>query len=170
MLLALEATGAAVYYVAPYFHTPSELNDAYTKREVVQRSVFIRPSEVGSLPDKDEHHVAFKNGHPIHLCSDRPRIIRESMTNDAFMKELNAAFAQRGRIEATQESARSWADRLENIVKDYRWYINWITEEKLDALQDRDPISRFAYLARAFFGCNVVVVAHAEASAENGDA
>lgn len=169
MLLDLEATGAAVYYAAPYFHTPAELNDAYTKREVVRQSIFIRPSEVGPLPDKDEHHLSFKRGHPIHLCSDSPRVIRESMENDGFMTQLNSAFANHGRLEATHHSARLWADRLEGIVKDHRWYISWITEEKLDALQDRDPISRFVYLARTFFGCNVVLVARAETNAD-GDA
>ncbi len=170
MLLELEATGAAVFYAAPYFHTPAELNDAYTKREVVQRSVFIKPSEVGTLPDKDDHHVAFKRGHPIHLCSENPRVIRESMDNKMFMTELNSAFADRGRLENNEESARSWADRLESVVKNHRWYYNWITDEKLEALQDRNPITRFAYLARTFFGCNVILVARATEGAGSSDA
>ncbi len=170
MLLELESKGAAVFYAAPYFHTPSELNDAYIKREVVRRSIFVKPSEIGVLPDKDDHHVAFKSGYPIRLFSETPRLVRESMDNDVFLSELHEAFPNRGRLENTEESARSWADRLEGVVRNHRWYYNWITDEKLDALQERNPITRFSYLARTFFGCNVILVAPATEGIESGDA
>lgn len=163
MLLALEASGAAVYYAAPYFHTPSELNDAYTRREVVQRSIFIRPSVIGALPDFDDHHVSFKRGSPTYLCSDDPKVLRRrDLGDDEFKKELLTGFEERDHLEPTKESATEWADRLEGIVQERSRYIEWIDAGKLSMLRDRHPLARFSYLARTFFGCNVVLVAPSE--------
>lgn len=168
MLLELEATGSAVYYVAPYFHKPAELNDAYTRREVVQRSIFINPAAIGPLPDFDNHHVSFKRGAPTYLCSSDPRILREQERGEElFKKELLTYFHQRDLLEPTEESARKWADRLEGIVRGRSPYIEWIDAEKLSMLQDRNPLARFSYLARTFFGCHVIQVAPPEADAES---
>jgi len=168
MLLDLEATGSDVYYVAPYFHTPNELNDAYTQRQVVQRSIFINPSTIGPLPDYDDHHVSFKRGAPTYLCSSNPRILREEeIGGEQFKKNLLNDFDRRDVLEPTEQSARRWADRLEGIVREHSSKIEWINAEKLNNLQDRNPLTRFSYLARTFFGCNVILVAPPEAYAES---
>lgn len=163
MLLALEATGAAVYYAAPYFHTPAELNDAYTRREVVQRSIFIRPMLIGALPDYEDHHVSFKRGSPTYLCSVDPRPLREAdLGDEEFRKELLTGFDRRDHLEPTEESATEWADRLEAIIRERSAHIEWIDADKLNMLRDRNPLVRFSYLARTFFGCNVTIVAPSE--------
>lgn len=41
LLIELEQSGNEVYYVAPMFHRAEELNDAYTTRNVFNRSVFF---------------------------------------------------------------------------------------------------------------------------------
>jgi hypothetical protein len=165
MLLALEATGAAVFYAAPRFHTPSELNDAYTTRQVVHRSILIQPSRIGALPDDEDHYVAFKTGYAIYVCSDKPRQIADSTDNREFIEGLGKAFGNSSRLERNRDSVSDWADRLDDIVRDHRWYIEWITDQRLDALRDGGPLARFSYLARTFFGCNVVLVAPAEGEA-----
>lgn len=163
MLLALEATGASVYYVAPYFHTPAELNDAYIRRQVVQRSIFMTPATIGALPDYDEHHIAFKRGSPTYLCSDDPKILREQeIGEEQFKIDLLTGFEKREHLEPTEKSARKWADRLEEIVKDRSSYIEWIDADKLSMLRDRNPLARFSYFARTFFGCNVILIAPPE--------
>src|SRR5258708_40251362 len=60
MLLDLEATGAEVYYVAPAFHQAEQLNDAFLNGAVRPRSLWIRPSQIGPLPDSKQHHVSFE--------------------------------------------------------------------------------------------------------------
>ena len=42
-LLDLEAKGHLVRYVAPAFHTPAALNDAYLNAEVATRSFWLKP-------------------------------------------------------------------------------------------------------------------------------
>jgi len=59
LLLDLEARGNIVYYAAPRFHRPDELNEAFSKSDVVSRSAFASPSRIGPLPDLDEHSVSF---------------------------------------------------------------------------------------------------------------
>jgi hypothetical protein len=161
MLLALEKSGADVYYAAPYFHTPAELNAAYASNDVRNQSIFIRPSEIGALPDQHEHHVAFKRRRPIYICSNQPREVRESAENLRFDKRLEEAFAGSKPLEPNTDSIASWADRLQQIVVDHRPYMSWISDQSLSAVSNRTPLQRFAYLAQMFFGCNVVLIAPA---------
>jgi len=59
LLLQLERDGHEVYYVAPAFHLKKDLDDAYQKREVWNRSFHLRPTAIGDL-DSREHHVTFQ--------------------------------------------------------------------------------------------------------------
>lgn len=167
MLLALEASGAAVFYAAPHFDTPAELNDAYVSGQVVQRSVFFRPSEIGALPDDRDHHVTFKDGHPVYLCSDDPRMFREDGTSRGqFLDDLAEGYWRYERIHPKDESVRSWNERLIAIVEKHRWHFRWYGDNTANVLRNRRPINTLAYLARTFFGCNVLVVAPKEGGGE----
>jgi hypothetical protein len=64
MLLDLENAGEEVYYSAPMFHTAEELNTAFLNQSVCSSSIWIRPSEIGPLPDGLDHHVSFAAGQP----------------------------------------------------------------------------------------------------------
>ena len=58
-LVELDDGTNAVFYVAPRFHTLSEINKAWTEQRVAQRSIFISPREIGLIPDNEPHSVAF---------------------------------------------------------------------------------------------------------------
>jgi hypothetical protein len=74
LLHQLEAKGNEVYYVAPEFHTPNDLNRAYDTSAVVEHSSFWRPIDIGLLPDDSDHYVAFQKGKPHgYFCSWRFR-------------------------------------------------------------------------------------------------
>ncbi len=47
LLLRLDTGVDDVFYVAPRFHTPRELNDAWINNAVEQKSFFIRPRDIG---------------------------------------------------------------------------------------------------------------------------
>ena len=74
MLLDLEKDGNEVYYSAPAFHEPVELNEAYINHQVKVRSIWLRPSWIGYLRDGENHHVAFKHPGDRHLYSAHRRI------------------------------------------------------------------------------------------------
>src|SRR5690606_11083686 len=102
-------SGAAVFYAAPHFDTPAELNDAYINSTVVQRSVFFRPSEIGVLPDDDAHHITFKNGAPAFRCSVDPLKIRDDGTEQSsFKKVLYEGVMRYQRLSPSLESVVDW--------------------------------------------------------------
>ena len=167
LLLTLEATGAAVYYAAPYFHRPSELDSAYTSRQVVQRSIFVKPSEIGALPDDKDHHLSFRRGRPCYFCSESARVIRDAELKPAeFLRELADGFWKRERLEPTEESTNAWADRISEVIRSRGPLVEGVSTDNLDALRSRDPVTRLAYLARTFLGCSVVLIA--PVAAEDG--
>jgi hypothetical protein len=88
LLLDLESGGKDVYYCAPTFHEPDDLNQAFTGENVASRSAFFRPSVIGELPDDDEHFIAFKPGVlQAWFCSD-PKEIPKTPPDDIFSGRL----------------------------------------------------------------------------------
>lgn len=68
MLLDLDDGTNEVFYAAPRFHTPHELNNAWHHSTVARRSIFVKPKDIGNLDDR-AHHIAFDNTH-AYLCSE----------------------------------------------------------------------------------------------------
>tara|TARA_R110002126_G_scaffold54466_2_gene147441 strand:- start:3182 stop:3997 length:816 start_codon:yes stop_codon:yes gene_type:complete len=160
MLLELEESGAAVFYAAPHFDTPAELNDAYINSTVVQRSVFFRPSEIGALPDDDAHHITFKNGAPAFRCSVDPLKIRDDGTDQSsFKKVLYEGFMRYQRLSPSLESVVDWNERLINIIERHRAHFRWYGKDTANKLRSAPPVNALAYMSRTFFGCNILVVA-----------
>lgn len=83
LLLALDVAPNLVFYAAPRFHEISEINAAWHASAVSARSVFVAPSEIGSLDD-DRHSVAF-DGARTWICSE-PRRIRALTSRDLLEK------------------------------------------------------------------------------------
>jgi hypothetical protein len=75
LLCAMESTGNNVFYAAPEFHTAADLNDAYLKNEMIDRSAFFRPNDIGVLPDQNEHFVCFNAGATYgYRCSEPVKV------------------------------------------------------------------------------------------------
>jgi hypothetical protein len=167
MLLDLEGSRAAVFYAAPKFHEPEELNRAYISKSVVGKSLFVRPSAIGALPDDNDHHLAFRaGGGRVYLFSKEPRVVRE---DDLGASELMAVLkngANYRRMETTEESVMSWNKELYRIVRKHISRIRWASEGQLDSLAERDPLQQFTYLSSAFFGSQVIMVSPIDGAGE----
>jgi hypothetical protein len=72
LLLALDDGTCSVFYAAPRFHKIPEINAAWTSNTVASRSIFVAPSQIGTLDDAP-HHVAF-DGKKAWACSDPEEI------------------------------------------------------------------------------------------------
>lgn len=159
LLLDLEATGAAVFYAAPAFHKPSELNAVYVDRSVVERSVFLRPSQIGPLPDDKDHHIAFKPYGPAYFFSKEPRLIRESAAgSDELLNELLQRRMETKGEEPTFENLEALADKLQRIVENRQPELRILSGSARDGLRQRSPLSRIAYLSHAYLGSSVIWV------------
>jgi hypothetical protein len=107
LLLALDTAQNHVFYAAPRFHRLSEINDAWCASAVASRSVFVSPSQMGSLDD-ERHTVAF-DGSNSWVCSE-PRPIR-TLNSRELLETL------RGTL---REDARPLRARLPGLVEDLR--------------------------------------------------
>lgn len=90
LLLALDTTPNLVFYAAPRFHALGEIDQAWQDAAVSARSVFVAPSEIGSL-DEDRHCVAFDAAR-TWICSE-PREIR-ALTSRDLLEKLKGALDQ----------------------------------------------------------------------------
>ncbi len=159
LLVDLEARGHLVLYAAPSFHQRDELNDAYIARKVVARSFFCRPSAIGSLPDGKDHHVAFAPGQSAYFCSRRPTLLRPVRDEQRELEDYVLTWAADAPpMEQSREAWRALADELVSVTRHRISAREFMSDAKLTALNLREPEAQAAYLARAFFGCELLVV------------
>jgi len=117
LLLALEKKGRTVLYAAPEFHRPNELNEAYAKKEIMQRSAFFRPQSIGTLPDDEEHFVCFNAGASHgYRCSEPVEV--KKVQSEAVVEILASQSVD---SIAAQLSARAYLQRLaDELVAEWR--------------------------------------------------
>jgi hypothetical protein len=93
LLLTLEASGEAVYYIAPEFHRSEELNDFYLRSVVVANSAAFRPSAIGPMPDDDEHYVVFEKGSTVgYRCSDESKDVAKLNLHEGLRRLLDERY------------------------------------------------------------------------------
>jgi len=107
LLLALDNSSNHVFYVAPRFHRVSEINDAWSASAVASRSVFVSPTEIGSL-DEERHAVAFDPS-GSWICSD-PRPLHTLNSRDVLEKLRSSL----------REDDRPLGERLPELVDELR--------------------------------------------------
>lgn len=168
LLLDLENAGNDVSYVAPAFHEPGELDNAYFSHDVRDRSVFIRPSFIGPLPDNADHHVAFVLGGARHFLSE-PKEIAQDLAASAFARSVEQSV--RKQKTSLQQQIEPLANDLINILrkhvvqrprtlpqKQFADRVNIIDRRK----DERPPLETAAYLSRTFLGCELLLVTEVE--------
>lgn len=94
-LETLVGSRASVFYACPAFAKNADFNDAYLQQSVPDRSMFIRPSAIGQIPDA-RHHISFN---PDSLqsgfawCFSEPTKIKPTSASDV-MQEFSAPAEQ----------------------------------------------------------------------------
>ncbi|MDP3749714.1 MAG: hypothetical protein Q8Q88_22005 [Phenylobacterium sp.] len=107
LLLELDNAPNLVFYAAPRFHEISEINAAWQAEAVSARSVFVAPSQVGSL-DEERHSVAF-DGMQTWVCTE-PRQM-QALTSRDLLEKIQGALTQ---------DDRPLGERLQEIAEDLR--------------------------------------------------
>jgi hypothetical protein len=157
LLLDLEARGNEVYYSAPAFHEPHELNEAFLTGSMRTRSVWIKPSDIGDFSDEKDHHVSFEPGGPWKVFST-PREIKKRREFKQVEDELVKKVERDGvrlltppAINHLAEEVQSIAERREDIAQ----------AEKTRArvmLSKVQPLGRVAYYASVFLESQMFVI------------
>jgi hypothetical protein len=159
LLLDLEGKGYLVYYVAPCFYKPAELNDAYLNELVLERSIAVKPEAIGVLPDRYEHHLSFKDYSRIYLFSE-PRKLEWPSDFDSFNRYVHTKYSEASQYAVSIDGLRGLRADMVTILRDNRVLFR---DRDLSHWQDRDInrqglLEQVAYLARTYFGCDFLIV------------
>lgn len=157
MLLELEADGNEVYYSAPAFHTPEEFNDAYLNHQVRTRSLWLKPSDIGQLPDPRDHHVAFQLPGTHRVCSET-RELKAKGDFEEFTKHIVTAYEQRGHTALTQESLLRLTDAMKRISKKRRDISHEAKRRSDVEIEKRHPLASISFYAHVFFDSQFFLV------------
>jgi len=158
-LVALEAAGNEVFYVAPAFYRAVDLNEAYSSHQIWNRSFRIRPSQIGPSTDDKQHHVTFREatgawGFYSEQPSAKGRVLQTSEIVDSLITQIKTRGNRNLRDQVFELD-----DSLLSVVKKRNSARR--EKERIDAhlLETNvSPLRRLAYLARQFFDCQMLFV------------
>jgi hypothetical protein len=160
LLLNLETAGYAVYYVAPSFHLPLDLNNHYVSGLVAQNSIFVPPSVIGRLPDAENHYLAFRPNGPYWFFSE-PKRINVPLNANVFCMQVLERIASEA---TTTDSAVMWASLSRKMIH----IIETSGHERELGLEmphfgaNVPPTRIVAYLTRSYFGSELLVARRGE--------
>jgi hypothetical protein len=157
MLLDLEKSGEEVYYSAPAFHEPWELDQAYISHQVKQRSIWIRPSFIGPLPDIWDHHVAFQQPGVKRFCSESWQIKNQS-DFESFTSTILSSIKKRGKFALKSEALSIVSDHLAEIARKRRDISTDTYEAIKQTTKSWSYLERLAFYASMFLGVQLFVV------------
>jgi len=156
MLLDLESQGT-VFYTAPAFHRPDELNDAYLNHEVVKKSIWLSPSSIGRFSDNKIHYVAFQLLGKTRICSKEPEILNKQVGFDQFIKNISSKIKESGQSALKAQNLEKLADFMSEISKKKREIDLEKKRETDKILRYREPIERIAFYSHVYFDCQLYI-------------
>jgi hypothetical protein len=162
LLLALESSGESVYYIAPEFHRPEELNDFYLRSVVVENSAAFSPGAIGPMPDDDEHYVVFERGSTVgYRCSGKPKEVTKLNLHEGLRSVLN----EQGVSPRTlgEGGLRELSQRMLNTLEESEVRLR-VRQKTVDIegvrriLAQRSPVASAGFIARTFFDSELIVL------------
>jgi len=160
LLLDLENSGESVFYIAPEFHRPVELNSLYLSSSVIANSAAFKPSDIGTLPSKDEHYVVFKkaSSHGFRCSEDPRKVVRTSIREGLWtaLQQLEPRPIGRDDIVALSKKMLSAIEKRSEIDSNWAEIVDGASARRI--ADERDPVESIGYLALNFFGCELVIV------------
>ncbi|MGY4494863.1 hypothetical protein [Pseudomonas sp. TE3610] len=164
LLLDLESKGNEVYYVTPAFHQTAELNTHYLSKEIVGRSAGFRPSDIGALPDDDDHYVVFDSSPLAYRCSDDPKLVRFQMMS----RLLGAQQGQRDSRALDEAGVHAIGDTIVDALRQSRTRRKLVGHKSVDPDDvaraiDREPTLRtLAFVSRTVLDSELLIIAPTE--------
>lgn len=160
LLLDLESKGNEVFYVAPAFHQTAELNAHYLAGSVVNTSVVFRPSDIGALPDDEEHYVVFNDRPLAYRCSDDPVEVKCRMMKDWIVTDRR----QRKPRPLDQEGVIQIADEIADVLRQSRKRFPSGGHKSIDpddvvrAIQSRPTLETLGFLSRTVLDSELLII------------
>lgn len=166
LLLDLESHGNDVYYTAPAFHKDDELNDAYLTQNVCARSMWLRPSFFGPLPDDELHYAAFQDALADRFyCCSQPRVVTRDSRFTAFIDNIVATLARPESLVPDVDRFERLADKLMRIASDQRLELQ--SFNRFVPFAELPAVQRAAILAKVLFDTQLYIATLKEAEQSN---
>lgn len=185
LLLSLEQSGEKVFYVAPEFHLPSELNGHYLAKSVLDNSAAFSPVEIGPLPTDESHYIAFEKGAKFaYRCSSDPKktpkaSLRDRMSSISNGEAHHRSLGEDGLRQLSEKLIQAWSrsdivESLEDaetkgVIDTPQVYV--ATEERLishrrirQIAAERPAAEALGYISRTLFDAEVAILPAAPAS------
>lgn len=156
MLLDLEAAGNEVYYCAPAFHEPWELNDAFLNHQVKERSIWVRPTWIGPLPDDNEHHVSFQHPGQRYLCS-KPHEFTENFDFANFIEKISSTLKENNNI-SLKENLFKTADLIATISGKKQDIPLETYQTTFNQMKSRSPIEQVAFYSHIYLDTQLFIL------------
>jgi len=158
LLIDLEASGESVFYIAPEFHLPSELNSFYQSKTVVSNSAAFSPSDLGPLVDDDQHYVVFERGTSVgYFCSDNPIEVRKASIKEGLENLVRARDVQPRKL--GEDGLRDISEHLlETLDRREKKEQKPIVSELRTLLSNRPSIEAVGYITRTFFDAELLIL------------
>lgn len=162
LLFDLECAGESVFYIAPEFHLPSELNEFYLNKSVIENSAAFSPKDIGELDD-EEHYVVFKRGTPIgYICSDNPLEIQKTYLTKRIENLLEQRDINTRKLD--EEGLRTISEKMIKILKEQSRSSSKHERKKpfdIDGIRriisNRPIAESVGYIARTFFDAELFI-------------
>lgn len=153
LLLDLESRGNIVYYAAPIFSKPHELDRYFLRKSVRHNTLFLKPRTIGVIGDSKAHTISFSGFGQLIYRSEPVYLNRDELS---FEPEQKIAASEDYEEPRTR---RKFIEELVDIYSKRRRYEDAGLEQSLrEPAEDRDPMQHLAYLARNLYGCELIYV------------
>lgn len=162
LLLDLESSGETVFYVAPEFHKPAELNHHYLSKTVVPNSAAFSPKDIGPMPDSNDHYIVFKPGEAHgYRCSQDPREVPKVSLRAGIREALHGRSVDNRKVDDGE--LRRLSSRMLEVIRgrESAWEQRESSPDTQGierVLDERTPRESASYIARAFFDAELVLI------------
>ena len=161
LLLDLEGSGESVFYIAPEFHLPAELNAYYLGGSIISNSAAFSPKAIGPMPDDDEHYIVFERGNSIgYRCSDNlqevPKISLAEGLQPILAKGTKSRDLGENGLRIILDHMLSALEKGEQRLHTKRKSIDIPGLRRI--VDAREPVESLGYLARTFFDAALIVL------------
>lgn len=160
LLLEHEAAGRSVFYACPRFHTNDVLNTHFLDDLVYFQSFLIKPSDVGELPDEDDHCVAYRAIGNGHVFQSQAKSLVGAFDSKHVETELQRSVPERVTRDEMEQQFAEVRDRTLSMVEQGR--TGKKVANTVDRIRHVRPIRAAAYLVRVFLDCELFVVGRRE--------
>ncbi len=161
LLMQLEHDNNEIYYAAPAFYTVDELNDAYIAGNVIDRTAFFSPSDIGAL-DIDLHYLVFQSASSVaHLYSEKQRTLDHFYFGKNFIDSRFAVLKER-KAKIDEQFFDRISNQIIEIVQKRKFKVDRLKEfqaslpEKGRSLMDKAYFA--TYLSRVFLDSELFII------------